>query len=447
VTGRSLLARAAGLVPFGVGIGLLTLGHIWTTDLLQRPWLGRVLLVALLLGPLIWPLANVLTTGHLGFGGLGRFFERRLRSRRRRRASFYMDRFQNMMSTAEHEGEVRMPLYGPRFEIEFWLWNRPGEVQSATALADVLTASENSWRRYGYDAGVMTPRLLEVLPEELGRELRRRSRTIDAWAAAAVGAALVVPSAIVLAFPLHIWVGVAIDVVVAAYAAVIAQKSYARAVRSAVGYIDRLDSAVDLYRFKLLEHLHLPLPLSAEVEAEHAHEVSLLLRQGSRGVRGGGPAIAQFRHPVSSDTAAAERMAEIVNRDIPEAVSASIQREFTGPQLIRFEGRVGARVSAAERGWSLAVAIGAIDLPFKAQHSEALIVPGIAAEEAVFMVVPESDTLSVVPPRAALEVAGNGTSETAFELAPLMDASEHHVWLNVLQEAELVQVLPVTIPA
>ena len=78
MTGRSgWLARATGLITFGAGLGLLMLARFWSTDVLRRSWLGPVLLVALLLAPLVWPVTDTLTTGHGGFlSGLLKRLER-----------------------------------------------------------------------------------------------------------------------------------------------------------------------------------------------------------------------------------------------------------------------------------------------------------------------------------------------------------------------------------
>ena len=99
----------------------------------------------------------------------------------------------------------------------------------------------------------------------------------------------------------------------------------------------------------------------------------------------------------------------------------------------------------SQGSWNLAVAIGADELPFEVQQSEPLIVPGIAATEVVFMVQPDSDTLAVTPPRASLRVVRRRSTEASFQLAPLTETEEHHVWLNVLQDTELVQVIPITL--
>ena len=137
-----------------------------------------------------------------------------------------------------------------------------------TALADVLEAAGLSWRRYGYQSSVMMPRMFEILPDRLSRQLQRDTRAISAWAAAAAGASLVVPAAIALSLPPLTHLNLTINVVIAVYAVLITWRFYRAAVSAAIGYATRIDSAVDLYRFKLLEDLHLPLPSNLGDEAE-----------------------------------------------------------------------------------------------------------------------------------------------------------------------------------
>jgi hypothetical protein len=434
----SFLTRAIGLAPFAAGIAVLALAHRWSSAGITRSWLSHLLLVVLLAAPLIWPLSSIVITGKVGIGRVGAMFESRFAYRRMKRGTAYI--YQGM--TADN---YPANVSDTSAELQTWLIHRIEGRLSATMLGDVLAAAEQSWRRYNYISPVMMPRLLEILPDRIERQLRRDRRITAAWAASAVGAALVVPAAVTLAFPYREWTTLAIDVVIAVYATVVAQKSYKRSVLAALSYATRLDSAIDLYRFKLLEHLHLRLPHDTGVEAAGASGVSELLRQGWRAMPESESV--PFEHPTEDTSAATARMAEIVDRDVPNAISASIEKALAGPQLTWFEGTVGAHVNASNDigHWELTVAIGMKGLPIEVQLSEPLVVPGIPAAETFFIVVPESDTLSIVPPRAELRIVGEQGCRTSFDLALLSDAAEHTVWLNILQDTELVQVLAIAV--
>ena len=469
------LTRAVGLVPFGVGLAMLTLAYRWTTDVLSRSWLGPLLLVALLLAPLVWPLTSILVGyRETGISRLGLVAGRWLAERRMKRSRtivkrvvLYDERVQDLeqLLSGPSRGETAYEKdeddVGVRRQIEAlmrrrselsiasererWLNARLGSYRQATALADVLAGAEESWRRYNYDGPTMMPRMSEILPGPLSRELQRDYRFTVAWASTAAGAALIVPSAIALAFPFHTWLRLTIDIVIAVYGAVTARQAYRLAVGTAFGYGRRLDAAIDLYRFKLLEQLHLPLPSSGQDEVSRAAGISHLLNQGPQGEHDD----ITFTHPADIDEAAqAQRVADIVSSAVPGALSASIEEVLSGPKLTQFTGRIGTKVIPSDAGkhWRLIVAIGAEELPFDDGHSEPLVVSGIAAAEAVFTVLPESDTLNVEPTRAVLRTKGKRSSQANFELQPLTDVAEHHLWLNVMQNTELVQVISVTLP-
>lgn len=462
------LTRAVGLFPFGVGLAALTLAYRWTADVFSRSWLGSLLLVVLLLAPLVWPLTGILINGRPGSGTsrLGFAFGQRLGARRRARSRKIEETIASYEEQARilerspptvhpggeigHRRQIEMlrdrksALYNTN-QIELWLEARLGSYRQATSLADVLAGAEESWRRYNYNGSTMMSRMSEILPGPLNRDLNRDLRLMVSWTATAAGAALIVPAAIVLALPFHTWLRLTIDIVIAVYGAVIARQSYRQAVRTAFGYGKRLDAAIDLYRFKLLEQLHLPLPSSSRDEVSRAAKISDLLDQGPQGE----PVDLAFIHPSEEDSAAqAQRVADIVSSTVPNAVSASIEEVLSGPKLTQFEGRIGTRVLASDtgKGWRLTVAIGAGKLSFEDERSEPLSVSGIASAQAVFTVLPESDTLSIEPPRAVLRATGKRNSEANFALLPLTAAEEHHLWLNVMQNTELVQVISVTVP-
>jgi hypothetical protein len=452
-------ASAAGLIPFGVGFGLLMLARYWSTDVLGRSWLGPFLLVALVVAPLVWPLTDALVTGDFG---VLRFWGSRLsrwrtkRSRRRWQADLallqkraaLLDEYQQRAEKHSADAEAVPAIPEPRnHEFQSWLRDRLGGERSATGIADALKAAQRSWERYGYESQILMPRMLDILPDRVSRQLRRDAQGVSVWAAAAAGAFVVVPAAAGLAFNNSGGnsagsLNLALNLVIAVYAALLARRCYQAAVSAAVGYAARVDSAVDLYRFKLLEQLHLPLPPDLRSEVGSADAVSRLLGSGQEGISA--PERVKFEHPAERGGRVAEQLVEIVDRQVPIAVSASMQREFSGPELIRFDGRVGARVGAGEAGWDLAVAIGAGDLPFEVDQGEPLAVPGAAVGEVAFVVEPDSDTLAVTPPRAALVVAGLESSQATFKLAPLTAAAKHIVWVNVSQGTELVQVLSIS---
>ncbi len=153
----------------------------------------------------------------------------------------------------------------------------------ATRLGNVLKAIElYSSKRYHIDAVLIWPRLQPSLPDALSTTLRDSITSLDL---------MVTLSAFLLLFgiPFAIWGAVRVatffpwwlSLVLALIAVfLLVWLSYQNAVQAAFDYGEKIKSAFDLHRWKVLEGFHLQLPTSLEEERKIWDDVCGLLDRG-----------------------------------------------------------------------------------------------------------------------------------------------------------------------
>ncbi|MGC9964245.1 MAG: hypothetical protein ABSE08_02450 [Syntrophobacteraceae bacterium] len=144
-----------------------------------------------------------------------------------------------------------------------------------TALGNVLRAAEDlPGTRYGLDATVIWPRLYPLLPKELTAILADQRNQLDLAVRFCFVFLLAVPISAFFLWRYDWWL------LIPAACAAMAWVSYRSAISAALGYGDGINTAFDLYRFKLYEVLHLPLPDDRDTEKEANLQLAKFWLQG-----------------------------------------------------------------------------------------------------------------------------------------------------------------------
>lgn len=144
-----------------------------------------------------------------------------------------------------------------------------------TTLGNIMRAAEDlPGTRYGLDAIVLWPRLYPLLPKELTSILADQRNQLDLAGRFCLGFLLLAPISAVFIWR-YIWWWL-----IPGLSLFLGWISYRAAIAAALAYGEGINTAFDLYRFKLLKSLHLPLPTDRDSEKKANQKLSDFLRQG-----------------------------------------------------------------------------------------------------------------------------------------------------------------------
>jgi hypothetical protein len=266
-------------------------------------------------------------------------------------------------SQPERSGWDVMPSVARRFPLSGPL--RPTALGNAEAAV-----ADRVYRRYSLDLGLAWPLLATLIPaEDRGRLADAEHRAEVALYSAAgwlVATIWVVPITWVLALfgmtgGTRYWVAAFVAVSVAT-TLIFYTTRYSQAVTRAIEHGTLMESAVDIYRYVLLETLGFRRPRPDE-EREWFTELPALLAgrpideryRRDNGTTKDSAVIADLRDTVS------QAVRDTVDTDLPEVVAASVlsivervvgetlRRQLVGPELDNFDGYLSVSLRDAER--------------------------------------------------------------------------------------------------
>jgi len=162
-----------------------------------------------------------------------------------------------------------------------------------TRLGNVIRAAEDySKASYGMDSVFWWPRLWPLLPEALRKDIDESLTPLVAMLNFSSLILLISLACIIYLGWIGLWWRA---LVVAVGGILLASVTYRASVAQALSYGDRIRSAVDLYRFKLLKALSQPLPETLDDEIKIWEQLMVWLYNNDRG------AVTAMRYSHSSD--------------------------------------------------------------------------------------------------------------------------------------------------
>ncbi len=196
---------------------------------------------------------------------------RRLEPHFSARQSRKLEKAEYRLNELLHKPELSPEETRRRAELELFVHYYPADPAQIrpTQLGNILRAGETaSAQKYGLDALVCWPRLWPLLPETLRADLitvrTQLLNLAEIWGMGFLSFVWIVwsPWAVVLA-ALWTW------------------SVYRMMLPVAMSYADMIESAFDLYRFRLYEALHWPLPEAGKDESAHGQALTEFLWRGT----------------------------------------------------------------------------------------------------------------------------------------------------------------------